>query len=555
MQTLSAFLLLHTLTMAGQENFVDMEASSFSCKEGPVLTLINKRLRALKKKNNKISQIEESKAQGKQINKEQEEVLKGKLAVAILMDEYEKLRLPLMMAVKEEVEKEMDIRFKKSTGNDELEHEHVVEEEIMGLRLENEERSTAEDEGHADVHDSEGVCSESLQESNNVEPEDVGLHEMDTVQYGAVPFEREVSDLLHLLYFAQLFDVPRADASSSLVWTKVHERSSCVSYDLVTEEDSSSPLAESDLNDLSLLGSLITSRPPNVTLSHRDALQQCARHALLWLGNSDAPIVEGLAVTYSHLKERLHRILSSDYYTMTPELQTFGQQAAAAAASAAGQYSSQLLIHAALSGSGPSLYYSNQDGAPESLVQSREQYTSAIPMRNIISEMSDARLVINAAAAYVPESNILKDVDQVDVEEGVVSSTVNQEEQQQDLQISSSMEPLQSGVPELQEQQQDFEVSTVGSDSRGYQGLTGGVASGSSHGRARSHSNGRGGHGTSRGGYGNGRGAQLNDQRGYYPRNQYGRGSGRGMRASGTSTFNGYANGQANNRASGGAPS
>lgn len=45
-----------------------------------------------------------------------------------------------------------------------------------------------------------------------------------------------------------------------------------------------------------------------------------------------------LFMTDSRLKERLNRILSSEYFTMTPELQTVSQQTAAAAASAAGQY-------------------------------------------------------------------------------------------------------------------------------------------------------------------------------------------------------------------------
>ena len=74
------------------------------------MCLISKRLRALKKKYNKILQIEESKSQGKSINKEQEEVLKSKISVSVLIDEYEKLRQPLAMAVKEELaEKEQEL--------------------------------------------------------------------------------------------------------------------------------------------------------------------------------------------------------------------------------------------------------------------------------------------------------------------------------------------------------------------------------------------------------------------------------------------------------------
>ena len=77
--------------------------SPCSFKDGPVLNLISKRLRALKKKYNKILQIEESRLLGKTINKEQEELLKHKIPVAAIIDEYEKLRQPLDAAVKEEI--------------------------------------------------------------------------------------------------------------------------------------------------------------------------------------------------------------------------------------------------------------------------------------------------------------------------------------------------------------------------------------------------------------------------------------------------------------------
>ncbi|XP_026381410.1 uncharacterized protein LOC113276035 [Papaver somniferum] len=70
--------------------------------DGPVLNLMNKRLRALRKKYNRIIQMEEAVSQGKSLNKEQEEVLRSKPSVVILIDEYEKLRQPLSIAVQEE---------------------------------------------------------------------------------------------------------------------------------------------------------------------------------------------------------------------------------------------------------------------------------------------------------------------------------------------------------------------------------------------------------------------------------------------------------------------
>jgi len=71
--------------------------------DGPVLSVVSKRLRALRKKYNRITQMEESLAAGKTLNREQEEVLRSKPVVAALIDELERLRPPLASAVAEEL--------------------------------------------------------------------------------------------------------------------------------------------------------------------------------------------------------------------------------------------------------------------------------------------------------------------------------------------------------------------------------------------------------------------------------------------------------------------
>lgn len=71
--------------------------------DGPVLTVIHKRLRALRKKYNRILQMEESLSQGKILNKEQEEVLRSKASVMGAIDELEKLKQPISDALCEEI--------------------------------------------------------------------------------------------------------------------------------------------------------------------------------------------------------------------------------------------------------------------------------------------------------------------------------------------------------------------------------------------------------------------------------------------------------------------
>ncbi|KAF8681843.1 hypothetical protein HU200_045285 [Digitaria exilis] len=70
---------------------------------GPVLSVVSKRLRALRKKLNRITQMEDSMAAGKTLNREQEEVLRSKPTVVAQIDELERLRAPLASALAEEL--------------------------------------------------------------------------------------------------------------------------------------------------------------------------------------------------------------------------------------------------------------------------------------------------------------------------------------------------------------------------------------------------------------------------------------------------------------------
>lgn len=551
--------------MAGNDGSVaetEQFASSLACKEGPVLSVISKRLRSLKKKYNKILQIEESKAQGKIINREQEEVLKTKIAVAVLMDEYEKLRQPLLVAVEEEIaEREKELMAATLRRDDGEEGSTVAEEKDAEAEEVSKQKALAEAHKDSELQDS-AVCSSEnpshrpeprtenpnpILESELLHGTSHGHHHHERASNGAAA--RDIVDLLTFLYFAQLFDARSHGETYSLSWTKIHERSSCLSYDFVTE-DSASPLLETDLDDLSLFGLLLTSRPPNATLSHRDAIQHCIEHANLWLQNSDALIREDLDLTYSHLRERLNRILSSEYFTMIPELQTVSQQTAAAAATATGQYASQLLIHEGSIGDGllqsedAPVYFSLQEQATAQQLpfQSREHFIAQPMTGNATSEASGADSTVNSSETSTGDEILKVRAQETPGDRGSFPDGVQQEQD-----IAASADPSQpEELQEPQEQQEQSHVPNVSVGPRGYQSSKGGgrVYNHGTGGRGRGYTNGRSGRG-GRSGYRNGRGGQFYDQGGYYPRNYYGRGGiGRGMRG-GSSTYNGYMNGQA----------
>lgn len=406
--------------------------------DGPVLSVINKRLRALRKKYNRIVQMEESVSQGKTLNKEQEEVLRSKPIVTALIDELDKLRSPLCSALSEELSLHQRQSAPPTPDN---QPNHVA-------------NSTKDDNDDDDDDD-----------------------------------ESSVSDLLNLLYFGSLFDVKSQSDFTATMLTRTHERGCCLTYDYVTD-DATDLLGEKDLDLISMLSGLLISRPIDSSWSHKSALHRCIEHAKLWLANSDQPIDPNANVTYAGLRERLNKIMSSDYFTTTPEMKAPVEMAAAAS------YGSfQVPVH------------------------------GSVPVQ------------VEGAAVQYQE----KDEDTVNFQEhetGDNQFTPAHEHQQDELETENPTEGVSvqaeqvNSYAELEHNHGDVESKEQQYvPRRPYQNQRGGRGGG---GGRRGYSNGRGGRGSSRGGgaYQNGR-SQYYDQPGnYYPRNYYNN-RGRGGRGGG----------------------
>ncbi|XP_062160300.1 uncharacterized protein LOC133867561 [Alnus glutinosa] len=423
-----------------------MAASTASeVSDGPVLNLLNKRLRALRKKFNRIAQMEEGVAQGKVINKEQEEVLRSKPVVSALIDELEKLRQPLSQAVSEELSLAAQHHQLSSDSAPANDHPQTPE----------------------DHHD----------ERNSNQPD---LH--------------VAEDLLNLLYFGSLFDVkPQSDFTATML-ARTHERGCCLTYDYVTD-DATDLLGERDMDLIATLGGLLISRPVDSSLSHKNALQRCIEHAELWLANADRPIEPNSNITYAGLRERLNKIMASDYFTTTPEMKASVEVAAAAAA---GNYASfqQMPITAPTQVEGSVALFQHTD-------QDAENFQGY--------ETGD-----NDESSPVDELQ----KDEVEMENAAEVISVQQE------QINPQAE-LEHNEIDPQSKGQQYIPRRTYQNQRGGRGDRGG-------GR-RGYSNGRGGRGSGRGSgsYQNGRNQYYEQPGNYYPRNFYnnrGRG-GRGGQA------------------------
>ncbi|XP_031487791.1 uncharacterized protein LOC116255853 [Nymphaea colorata] len=446
--------------------------------DGPVLSMMNKRLRALRKKYNRILQTEESKAQGKPINKEQEDVLRSKPAVVALIEEYEKLRQPLSAAVNEE------LSLFKAREEAALASASAASATVAATPVAEEEE---EEEEEAVVDRQPEITERPPSASGDL-------------------LDETVEDLLKLLYFGTLFDVRLQTDFTPIMLTKAHERSSCLIYDYVTE-DATDLLVERDLDLLSLMGSLIISRPSDSTVSHRNALQECVRHAKLWLLNSNQSIHPNAGVSYARLRERLNKILSSDYFTMTPQMtklsqQTAAEAAAAVAAAAAGNYNPQIATQEPTN-------MQQQDFLPEEAVSHYQQV-------NDLGEYNGNDLSGGSSTHGDPSSPNVEQLPKAEEEDYLDPSE----------DAPNSPPPSSQDQPKQIDSEQNGDVEYRERENfprRQYPNPRG-----SGRGGRRGYMNGRGGRGSRGGGFQNGRNQYYDAGNNYYPRNYYGHPRGRG---------------------------
>ncbi|KAG0464915.1 hypothetical protein HPP92_019079 [Vanilla planifolia] len=402
--------------------------------DGPVLSLMSKRLRALRKKYNRILQMEASLAQGKILNKEQEEVLRSKPGVVALIDEYEKLKSPLAAAVQEEVAR---------TACHSLPNPNPV------------------------THEAEESSSQSANDA--------------------------IEDLLSLLYFGFLFDVKPQSEFTSMMLTRAHERGCCLTYDYVTD-DATELLGGEDLDMISALGGMVTSRPLYSGISHSSALQGCLQHAKLWLQGAHEPIVSGSALTYAALREKLKRLWLQITFTTTPEM-----KAPLDVAAAVEKYNASCQLQVS---------ESSEEQIPDTQIDAEDD-NEGLQAADVSPDQSDS--------GYYLQKD---DTDELNPTSG--DAQTEQQIIEADGEEYNQIDHEQKDHPHVprRSNQNPRGGRGGGGGRRGYSGIRG--------------RNGRGGGGGGGGGYSNGRNQYYDT--GYHPRNYY-IGRGRGGRSGGSEFY------------------
>ncbi|KAF9623837.1 hypothetical protein IFM89_005422 [Coptis chinensis] len=282
--------------------------------------------------------------------------------------------------------------------------------------------------------------------------------------------------------------------------TRTHERGCCLTYDYVTDDDGLL-LGEKDLDIISLLGGLVVSRPVNSSLSHKNALRSCVEHAKLWLENSDKAIDDAGEITYKGLRERLEKILASDYFTTSPEM-----KAAVEVAAAAGKYAPS---NVAVQGSSVSSEVTVQTESDFAQYEQKDEETENFEGQEAGAEQS------------IPVEELSKD----------------------ESEMANAVEIISDHKPEVDGEEQNMETKDHQyGQRRDYHNQRGGYRGGG--GGRRGYPNGRGGgRGSRGGGYQNGRNQHYDQPGGYYPKNYYNT-RGRGGRGPRGNAFNNHGSAQ-----------
>lgn len=247
--------------------------------QGLVVTVIAKRLRAARKRLRNIEEIEAKRDGGKALNADQEDSLKAKPGVVAVIDELEKLISLLEKAAEEETEAAVSRAVGDALAVAKAEHEAAREADRAAAEAASAEAAAAA---------AEAAVAEAT---------------ADTVS------ESDVHRLVELLYFSQTFGTQNGG---------VDERSLCLSFTQAAGGESA-PLATADLEAIHALGRLITARPAEELVPHKDALGAAKALALQWVrGQGDDTFLPAAGCTVRELAAKLDRVLASDYASSVP---------------------------------------------------------------------------------------------------------------------------------------------------------------------------------------------------------------------------------------------
>ncbi|GMH38785.1 hypothetical protein BSKO_06669 [Bryopsis sp. KO-2023] len=222
-----------------------------------VMQVLNRRIRAARKKIQKISVIEEAQASGKEINDDQVKTLASKIQVTAILEELSRVEPLVEKALKKEID-------------------GAVEKALADAKAEN-EPSEVDDEEEEEEEEASTIDSSSEPKADN---DDAG-------------------QILDLLYVSQVFGVGGTEADYEAF--------------LSGEESSEGkPIERQDLEKLAAFGKSLFTRSVEDGFTHEEALSRCKNMALAFVRTPDALVDNETSV--AEMTNIITTLKASDFF-------------------------------------------------------------------------------------------------------------------------------------------------------------------------------------------------------------------------------------------------
>ena len=296
---------------------------------GPVQLVMYRRLRTIQKRLQKIENAEKKRADGGEIDEQQEELIAGKPQTLIMLDEFTRLTEQVTAAVHEE---------RAAAVAEHKQKEAAKAEKTAAKRAAREPApapapavppapAPADAKGGKKPRGGRGGRGRRTEESTEPSsdpsadaPSRARRAETDPTPIVArAVVEETARRILSLLYFARVFDLSLPDVPP---FSHELERRAALSY----HSDPTRPVTPADLDFVCALARALTDRPSGPDLpSHGEAIEACVARAVRWVtshggdaAGADETIPGTPGVPFDRVRVVVERVAASPFNTLRP---------------------------------------------------------------------------------------------------------------------------------------------------------------------------------------------------------------------------------------------
>ena len=295
---------------------------------GPVQLVMYRRLRTIQKRLQKIENAEKKRADGGEIDEQQEELIAGKPQTLIMLDEFTRLTEQVTAAVHEERAAAVAEHKQKEAAKAEKMAAKRAAREPPREPPREPAPAPAEAEGGKEAKGGKkprgGRGGRGRRAEESTEPSsDPSADAPSLARRGeadsTLAVEETARRILSLLYFARVFDLTLPDVPP---FSHALERRAALSY----HGDPTRPVTSADLDFVCALGRAMTDRPPGPDfLSHGEAIEACVARAVRWVKSQDSDAaganetIPGTpGVSFDRVRAVVERIAATPFNALRP---------------------------------------------------------------------------------------------------------------------------------------------------------------------------------------------------------------------------------------------